>query len=340
MKSKVFIYPISNRLKTGLYNPYLDNFITSTQNYLFYVNRRSPSDIGIFNLIRYINKIDFLALNWVENLPDKKGGVIQALFFLIILRVKKIFGFKVIWTLHNKISHSTKNLFFKRIIFNNLLNRSDLIITHAKEGIIYSEKLHPGVSSRIFYFPHPVEGYSDSESKIIKEYDIIIWGTIAPYKNIDKFLEFLGKKNALESFRILIAGKAISNEYYEKIKKYKSNFITIKNQFVNKKELLQLIAKSRIVLFTYAGDSVLSSGALIDSIAHNSLVLGPNTGAFAEMEKLGIIATYADYDDLMNKLRSDSLKMGRKKLEIINDFIRNHTWQKFSEAFISRLSQV
>lgn len=340
MKNNVYIYPISNRLKTGLYNPYLDNFISCTENKFFFVNQKDPSNTGIFNLLKYIHRIDFLALNWIENLPDKKGGVIQSIFFLFILRVKKIFGFKVIWTLHNKISHSRENKYFKKKLFNSLLKRSDLIITHAKEGIRFAENLLPGVLNRIFYFPHPVEVITPNKEQVDKEYDILIWGTIAPYKGIDKFLEYLKKKNALNSFRILIAGKAVSHEYFQKIKIYESIFINIRNQFISQSELSQLIAKSKIVLFTYTVESVLSSGALIDSVVNKALVMGPSVGAFKELKEWGIITTYSDHEDLLRKLQSGSINMDNNRKKSINDFIEHHTWRKFGKALITRLLKV
>lgn len=337
MKQKAYIYPITNRLKTGIYNPYLDNFIRSSENSFYFLNKEYPSDTGIFNLLRFIFKTDVIFLNWIENLPEKKGGFLQTVFFLALLRVSKLFGIKIVWTIHNKISHSSKHLFFKQLIFSEMLKRSDIIISHSKEGVRFAETLCPGVSQRIFYFPHPVipvNGFSKTKNI---EYDILIWGTLAPYKGIDSFLEFLQQNNSLQKYRILIAGRAVSDKFYKKIQKYASHNITIKDQFVDHEELSKLIHSSRIVLFTYSGNSVLSSGALMDSVANRALVIGPSRGAFAEMGSLGIIKTYNDFNDLLEILNSpDELEMNISK-DKINHFIHSHTWQQFSEAFNKRM---
>jgi len=72
-----------------------------------------------------------------------------------------------------------------------LAKRSDIIITHASEGIGFAEELAMGIKSKVLYFPHPVKNRLKTNSNSIKPIDILIWGTIAEYKGIDKFLDFL-----------------------------------------------------------------------------------------------------------------------------------------------------
>jgi len=339
MKYNAYLYPITNRLKTGIYNPYLDNFMQSTQSYVNYLNQHYPSDTGIFNLLKYIHKTDVLFLNWIENLPEKKGGLIQTLFFLLVLRMKKVLGVKVVWTLHNKVSHSKGKLFLKKWLFASLIKRSDLIITHAREGIRFAEQWHQGASSRVFYFPHPVVPEQEPEFTIDQEYDVIIWGTLAPYKGIDAFLEFLQQNTTLAGYRILIAGKATSSDFYQKIKRLAGDTVKIKNQFIDKQELARLIQSSNAVLFTYAGGSVLSSGALIDSLAYRARVIGPNVGAFADLGEEEIIDTYKDFSEIPDIL--DNLKNNKaSNPEKMDAFLRNHTWQKFARSFKKALSNV
>ena len=337
VKYNAYIYPITGRLKTGVYNPYIDNFIQSSEGFVDYVNKENPTGIGIFNIFRFLYKIDVLFLNWIENLPDKKLGLIQTYFFLMILRLKKIFKIKVVWTLHNKISHYPKNIYFKKLLFKNLLKNSDLIITHSQEGISFAEKLCPGVSSRIFYFPHPVVPVKKSVTDTSKKYDILIWGLLLPYKKIDDFLKHIHENNLMNKYRILIAGKAVSDIYLEKIDKYCNEKITIINRFIENNELELMMSQAKVVLFTYSGKSVLSSGALIDSIANRSLVIGPDVGAFAEMGQSGVISTYKDFDDLIKLLdRTDEI-LASDRIDRITKFIEEHSWSQFADGLKSSL---
>jgi beta-1,4-mannosyltransferase len=340
-RKKAYLYPITARNGSSIYNPYLDNFLVSTKTHLICLNEDFPSNIGILNLYRYLHKTDLLILNWIEDLPEKKGGVIQSVLFLILLKLLKYSRVKIVWTLHNKFSHSSKYLYIKKLIFFNLLRRSDVIITHSEEGISFAESLCPGIASRMFYFPHPivpVEEFSKNDKK--KKYDILIWGTLAPYKAIDTFLETLALNNALDRYRIMIAGKAASPEFFSKIQKYESENITVRNQYLTNEELAMLINQSRVVLFTYSGESVLSSGALIDSVAYGARVIGPGVGAFAEMGREGVIRTYDNFGELLELLEQLDHPDDPGYHDRLREYINAHTWPEFSKALGERLQSL
>ena len=336
---KAYIYPITNRLSTGIYNPYLDNFITALSGEIEFANRKHPSNTGILNIIRFLPEVKFVFLNWIENLPEKKAGLLQTAFLFLILYSKKILGLKIIWTLHNKVSHSANKLFLKKMIFRQVLRKSDLIITHSEEGIQYAETIIKGISDKIFFFPHPIVPQPIHSQKD-KKYDILIWGTVAPYKGILEFLEYIYAANLQKKYKILITGKSLDQEYFQKIKNHENNNITIRNQFISDEELKDLVGKSKIVLFTYSGNSVLSSGALIDSVAFHAIVIGPEAGAFREMGKSGLIYTYKTFSELPdiidNVIRSDN----ETDIAIIKKFIKEHSWQKFADALLNRLKNL
>lgn len=341
MKRKAYIYPVTNRIKTGIYNPYLDNFMSSTSHHISYLNSKYPSSTGILNLFRFLHRIDLLMLNWIEDLPDKKGGIFQTVLFLILLKIIKLTHIKIVWTLHNKISHSSDYMAIKKRIFFHLLKNSDLIITHSVAGVHFAESLVPGTSSRFFYFPHPVvPAKHEYEIEEPKKYDILIWGTLAPYKAVDLFLDQLYDKKLENRYRILITGKSVSEDFFNKIKKYENASITINNQFIKNDDLTVMIKQSKVVLFTYAGDSVLSSGALIDSVANGALVVGPDVGAFNEMGNEGIIKTYDTYEELFTILERIDQYYTLEAKEKIDNFIFSHQWKDFSKEFEKKLNNI
>lgn len=337
MKFKAYIYPRTKRGKNTTNNPYLKNLIGSIREDIVFLNESKPTTKGIFNLIHYISKIDYLFLNWIEDLPDKKWGLFQTVFFYFVLLSKRLLGIKVIWTIHNKISHFPGNLRIKKFLFRQLLRRSDVIITHAEEGVRFAEKLYPGVSRKILYFPHPIVPLNFPRVYPPKKYDVLIWGSLSPYKGIHDFLEFLHLKGVSEQFRIMIVGKTVSESFYHQLKQYTNTHITIRNEFVSKDELASLIFESKVVLFTYSGESVLSSGALIDSIAHYANIMGPDVGAFQEMGKLGIISTYNDFSELIHLLKNLNEQTEKLKQDRVREFIHNHTWEKFGQAFMQKI---
>jgi beta-1,4-mannosyltransferase len=312
------------------YNPYIDDTIASLEKYYRVINNENPSDKGIFDLLKYIFKIDYLFLNWIENLPERKAGRIQTRFFLAILPILKLLGVKIVWTMHNKLSHSEDHLFLKKLIFKGLLNNADIILTHSSEGVAYGENIKKGCGPRIHYFPHPVK---DRRNKINtdKQFDILIWGTLSPYKGILEFLRLLFEKNYLNKYKILIIGKSTSQNYFNLLLQYSNDNINIKDDFIDDAVLKELISQSDIVLFTYAKSSILSSGALMDSIGFGGNVVGPDVGAFADLAKEGIINTYRESDDMFMIIDAVIAKKDNFGNSSIDQFLQANSWNKFAE---------
>ena len=333
---RIYLYPISSRnSKIVSFNPYIDDIILSIEKYYRVINNKNPSDKGIFDLLKYIFKIDYLLLNWIENLPERKAGRIQTQFFLAILPILKLLGIKVVWTMHNKLSHSKDHLFLKKLIFKGLLIKADIIITHSSEGVTYGENIKKGCGNRIHYFPHPVK---DRRNKINtdRQYDILIWGTLSPYKGILEFLRLLYEKQYQNKYKILIIGKSTNQDYFSSLLQYSNNNVIIKDNFIDDEVLKELVSQSKIVLFTYAKSSILSSGALMDSIGFGGTVVGPHVGAFADLAKEGIINTFSETDEMFTVIDTILSQKNTTTNPSIDQFLVENSWNKFAD-FIHRL---
>ncbi len=326
-----YIYPLSSRdSKLGLYNPYIDDLMLSFGKFINFLNYDKPSKIGVFDVLKYILKLDYIFFNWIEKLPENRGGKLQTIFLIFLLPILKLFRIKIVWTMHNKLSHSLEHIYWKRLIFKKMLKYSDIILTHSNEGVTYGEEMVKGSHQNIYYFPHPVKDRKLATNQK-KLYDLLIWGTISPYKGIDKFLEYYSQSKLDNNYRILIVGKIPDKDYEKKLENYKSENIIIKNQFIEDALLQELISQSRIVLFTYSQSSILSSGVLMDSLGYGANIVGPFVGAFADLAKEGIINTYSDFPDMFRVIDDQLNDDGQIVLqENINLFLENNSWDKFA----------
>ena len=332
MSKKIYIYPNTSRdANLGLYNPYIDDLTRSFGRNYEFINKDKPSNSGIFDILKYLKKTDFVFFNWIEKLPENKGGSLQTLFLFLMFPILKLFKIKIIWTIHNKLSHSKDHLFLKKAIFKKMLRKADYIVTHSSEGISYGDSMVPGSGNKIHYFPHPVKDRRKNEQKEFL-YDILIWGTISPYKGIDKFLEYLHINNIESEYKILIVGKSTSESYFNLILKYANQNIQIQNKFIEDDMLRNLIKQSKIVLFTYSKSSILSSGVLMDSIGYGANIVGPDVGAFSDLAKDGILSTFSGFDQLIpiidTQLNKDNFKKSNEKFNI---FLSDNTWDKYAE---------
>ena len=106
--------------------------------------------------------------------------------------------------------------------------------------------------------------------------------------------------------------------------------------FVEKEKLIDLVQDSKIALFTYHSDSILSSGALMDSMTYGATIVGPAVGAFKDLQELGLIETYTDFNSLLSvvdqELEATDEKLARQKK--LSGFIAENSWDQFAHALL------
>lgn len=330
MKDLIFrgyIYPYTAR-EGVIKNPYINNFMNAFEGRIEFVNRNSTSAFGLFDILKYIHKIDIFFLNWPEDILEKRGGILQMFFYVFLIHYLKFIKVKVFLTFHNKESHIKNKTWLKNFIRNFTARKSDYIIAHAREGVSMVERLFKPGNPNIRFFHHPVLPAINLMIPDRKKYDILIWGTVTPYKGIDQFLKFI-QDEKLDHLKILIAGKISGKAYRSKILSYRSQQIEIMDIFISVQQLEDLIAQSRAVLFTYLEYSILSSGALMDTLRYAPLVIGPNYGAFKDLYDEGLIRVYDDYAHLKTLLNDLDTQPDRKRIE---EFIASHSWSDFGAA--------
>ncbi|NJO67966.1 MAG: glycosyltransferase family 4 protein [Bacteroidetes bacterium] len=177
-----YIYPVNANSKPEVYNPYIENFILYLSSRFNFLNKNDYSKVGILNIVKYHFRIKYIFLHWIENVPDRKFGVLQSLFFILYLFVFKG-NRKIVWVMHNRISHFKEHLYLKRLLFKLVLKKSYFIFTHSSDGVEYAREL--GRTDNVVYLAHPVVFHENASQ--VKEFDILIWGSILPYKGIDSF---------------------------------------------------------------------------------------------------------------------------------------------------------
>jgi len=209
------------------------------------------------------------------------------------------------------------------------MKKSDLIITHSSAGVSLINKYVRG-KGHVFFFPHPVTD-NLSFSKASKKYDILIWGSLVPYKGIDLFLDYLIKKNLHDKYNIRIVGKCNDVKYWEKVNTFSSPHVQIDNIFIENKDLEKLIAQTRIVLFTYSSESIISSGALAESVSYGATTVGPHKAAFKDLAYSNYIFTYQNFDQLIDLI--DNIISGKKAIpeERFVHYLKELHWSEFAK---------
>ncbi len=333
-KSRAYIYP-SPVMKGDMINPYIENFVNSLEDNYVFLNRNAPSTSrGLFDMLNYINKVDIVFLNWPEEVPERKGGLIQTVFYICLIFYLRLRKVAVFWTLHNKESHVRKHIRTKKFLHRFTARNADYILTHSREGLSVLSGLIKPATPRVLFIHHPVSNPINIAYCENRIYDVLIWGTIAPYKGIEQFLQYV-KSAGLGHLKILIAGKISDKKLQDVLFSYQTNNISFLNRFIASEEMETLFSQSKAILFTYLEYSILSSGALMDSLRYSSLIIGPHFGAFKDLKEEGLILTYNNYEQLNTILRNELAN--KPNVIKMQEFIKQNTWANFGKqvsAFI------
>lgn len=338
---RIFLTPMLDDSKSPTRNPYINDLIKSLEdNGHVIINKNKFSRIGLFDILFYLNKSDAIYFNWIEDLISTRFGLLQTLSVYFYCVIFKLMGKKIIWTLHNKISHSKKDLFFKIINTYFLLNYSDIVITHSKDGVDFSKHFLKNKNKNVEFIHHPIYNNLDkNDSTQEKNYDILIWGAIAPYKGVDKFLNYLEENNLLNKYKICILGKIKDEKLKNDILKFNSNNIEIINEFVDDKKLEEYILISKIILFTYTPTNTFASGSLMMSLSYGSNIIGPDVGSFKDLSSEKLIKTFTTFDDLIAKIELVQSEQNTN-LDLLNRFIDMNSWDNFGIKLSNLLRKV
>jgi hypothetical protein len=269
----------------------------------------------------------------------RRYGNIQIVVFVFFIVCAKCLRKKVIWTLHNKYSHSGTRNNWVDFMYNFMLKHSDLILTHSQSGINFIEEKNPHYAGKVKYIIHPINPILPISSKTKCIYDFLIWGDIYAYKGITEFLKFLIESGNLQFFKILIVGRCFDINYKNELNKYLSLNIIHYDEFYEIKEIAGFANQSRFTLFTYKPKSFLSSGSLMESIRMGSAIIGPNIGSFKDLSSFKFIKTYNTYEEIMEICNNFNYSKNSILAEAVN-FCNENSWDLFGEKLFKELSKL
>ncbi|MGF1635726.1 MAG: glycosyltransferase family 4 protein [Cyclobacteriaceae bacterium] len=247
---------------------------------------------NIFSSIRHFRSIRLVHLNWFENLNDESfaKGFNSFLRKAFILTVIRLSGKKLVWTMHNRMSHERKTGKMSRIISNWLIRWADIIIIHCEQSRALLLNTFPDTAAKIRYLPHPdfvgCYGGSIEKSKPDDTLKLLFVGTIKPYKNIEVLIGAM--KQVGDNAHLTIAGNPKSTTYAQELKIMAANStnITLKLEFIPDEQLPNLIGQCDLLILPYDLESSLNSGTVILAFSYQKTVICPEIGTLADMMEM------------------------------------------------------
>lgn len=247
----------------------------------------------------FINRkeIKFVHLHWLFAIYDPKGTGLtywKAMFFYLKLLLAKQLGYKILWTLHNFISHEPSNFRLEKRIRKMVSREVHSVIAHcnfAKE-IIQRHWETPGDKIRVIphgsyigYYQNDTTRQEARRSLGIDDdsFTFLFFGMIRNYKGINPLISsFKDLEKINPDIRLIVAGKPFN----QAIKKETENIACGSNIHC----FLEHIPDEKVQLFFNASDvvvlpyqNVLTSGAAILALSFGKKIIAPSLGCLPEL---------------------------------------------------------
>lgn len=241
---------------------------------------------------KHFVSIKLVHLNWFENVDDSSFLKALKSFFrkMIVLLFIRFSRKKLVWTMHNRMSHEKNLSFFSRTITDFLIRWSDKIIIHSEISKAILMSKYPKVENKLYYLPHPdfIGIYGpvpdiNQEIATSAPLALLFIGAIKPYKNIELLIRAVGIFK--DSVRLTIAGNPNSTAYRQKILNLaeQAGNITLRLEFISDHEIPQLIQQSDLLVLPYDLESSLNSGTVLLAFSYKKTVICPEIGTIRDL---------------------------------------------------------
>lgn len=261
-----------------------------TNHFLFNLSKLLESS-GMFNCVGYkeiqkdspklLFKADVYHINWFDQSKDVIS-FLKRLYFLIALKLK---GKRIVWTIHNIVSH-TKTPFYNKILFKCLARFSKVIHVMCNDTVSIA-KLEK-YQDKVKLVPHGdyYGSYPDNSFDVYEHYGInrdkpifLFSGAIQPYKNVDVLIKAFRKAfSGDDAPNLLICGKVEPDSYKDSIQRLllESKNIVFDPQFIPDENLGAYIKTAKVLTVPYSYRSSLNSGTIPLAFTYGKTLVCPD----------------------------------------------------------------
>jgi len=245
--------------------------------------------------LKHAKSADFICYNWIENRYENPA-VLQK------IRNHAADGKKIIWNLHNKIPHKTKNVSKAKEFMKTMAEISHKIVIHSSRTIDVIKEIcgdNQVISNKVVYIPHPnyigTYGNEKIENSLQNStLSLCFFGAVKEYKNIELLISVINELS-FDDVELKIIGRCRSKKYARNLRSLIAGNSKIKTdfRFVKDKEIPGITADSHLFVLPYNLDSSLNSGATILAFSYGRTVLSSETGTLADIKDKGLFFTYS-----------------------------------------------
>lgn len=244
----------------------------------------------IFRAVRDCSSVEVLHLHWTN--PYLKGTnwltrLIYSLKFLADILLTRTAGTRVVWTIHNRLSHEAQFPSLELWTIRQLVKLVNGIIVHHQATLAELSNLYQFNSAKATVIPHGHyrsvygDAISPSEARAIlglpadgKIY--LNLGMLRPYKGIERLLETWQSNPAVTaSHTLLVAGKAFEDDYGQQLAEQAAGVkgAILHQGFIENHLISVYFSAADVILLPF--ESILTSGSLILAMSYDKPIIAP-----------------------------------------------------------------
>lgn len=313
-----------------------------TNHFLFNLSRLLEST-GRFRCVGYkeiqkecpgkLFQADIYHINWF----DQSKNVVsfcKRLYFLFALKLK---GKRIVWTIHNIVSHA-KTPFYNKILFKVLARFSDVIHVMCKDTVSvaglekYQDKVKL-VPHGDYYGSYPDKAFDVCEYYGIgKDKPVFLFsGAIQPYKNVDVLIKAFRKAfPGDDAPSLLICGKVEPDSYKNSIQQMLSGCsnIVFDPQFVPDDLLGSYIKTASVLVVPYSYRSSLNSGTIPLAFSYGKTLVCPDIACVKDI----VAESDCLYSYHYESEEEHVVRLSEKMLQVCTDLKNGEIFKKEENA--------
>jgi beta-1,4-mannosyltransferase len=288
---RVWMWPKYNA--TNMYNGLLSNSLEeSGVEVLEFRTRYFP----------FIGRGEILHMHWIHSMYQSDSKIFfitRSMIMLFLMRMMKLRGVKLVWTIHNIYPHTMKYIHLERIIRNKVIKLCNKIFVASpsiKEEVLKEFQMD---ASKICIIPHgDYKGIYQPNHHHVRmrmgipsdQYVYLFLGSIKPYKGIQQLIKAFNElKDPMCC--LLVVGKP-TTEMKEMLEQaqLKNNQIKLDLRFIPDEEIYDILDSANILVLPY--EEITTSGSAILALSYYKPIIAPKAPFLLESFNKHIAVLY------------------------------------------------
>ncbi|MFX1303257.1 MAG: glycosyltransferase family 4 protein [Promethearchaeota archaeon] len=296
------------------------------------------------------SKARLIHFHWIKNFTNfslHKFKMIESSlkFFLDLVLVKYILRRKVLWTVHNILSHELIYPKFEILIRKLFVQFVDHFLVHCESAKKILVKEYGIRKKRISVIPHGnyINNYHNQISKKEarrlldldnKDFIFLYFGRIRPHKDIELLVQAFKQLKHFNRIKLMVIGNPIKT-YKERITKLLKNVpnILYKLEFIPDNEIQVYMNAADVVTLPYK--RILTSGEALLAMTFKKPIIAPLLGCLNDIldNDNAFLYKAGDMNDLKKKLEEaiiNKYKLSKMAINSLNK-AKKYDWDSIGK---------